>query len=85
MVDCLIPEDFQGFTELRKRLPWQTLATGEHWYTLLPGLQAASNRVVDYLQPDIQWVCGLTATVKICHIVEAAGIAGDSSWRNEWL
>ncbi len=75
MEDCLIPEDFQGFTELHKRLPWQTLATGEHWYTSLPCLQAASNRVVDYLQPDIQWVGGLTATVKICHIAEAAGIA----------
>mgnify|MGYP002526649630 CR=1 FL=1 len=24
MEDCLIPEDFQGFTELRKRLSWQT-------------------------------------------------------------
>ncbi|MDP6513024.1 MAG: enolase C-terminal domain-like protein [SAR202 cluster bacterium] len=75
MEDCLIPEDFQGFAELRKRLPWMTLATGEHWYTSLPFLQAASNRVVDYLQPDILWVGGLTATVKICHIAEAAGIA----------
>tara|TARA_Y100001947_G_scaffold143349_1_gene136316 strand:+ start:52 stop:456 length:405 start_codon:yes stop_codon:yes gene_type:complete len=43
MVDCLIPEDFRGFTELRKLLAWQTLATGEHWYTSLPFLQAASN------------------------------------------
>jgi len=73
--DCLMPEDFQGFAELRKRLPWQTLATGEHWYTPLPFLQAATNRVVDYLQPDVRWVGGVTATVKICHIAEAAGIA----------
>ena len=29
----------------------------------------------DYLQPDIQWVGGLTATVKICHMAEAAGIS----------
>jgi L-rhamnonate dehydratase len=75
MEDCLIPEDFQGFAEMRKRLPWQTLATGEHWYTSLPFFQAASQRVVDILQPDIQWVGGVTATVKICHIAEAAGIA----------
>ena len=74
MEDCLIPEDFQGSTELRKRLPRHTLATGEHWYTSLPFLQAASNRFVDYLQPDIQWVGGLTTTVKICHTAEAAGI-----------
>jgi len=30
---------------------------------------------VDILQPDIQWVGGVTATVKICHIAEAAGIS----------
>ncbi len=72
--DCLMPEDFQGFAEMRKRVPWQSLATGEHWYTPLPFLSAVSGRVVDYLQPDIQWVGGVTATVKICHIAEAAGI-----------
>jgi L-rhamnonate dehydratase len=73
--DCLIPEDFQGFAEMRKRLPWQGLATGEHWYTMLPFFFAASNRVVDILQPDIQWVGGVTATTKICHVAEAAGIS----------
>ena len=73
--DCLMPEDFQGFTELRKRLPWQSLATGEHWYTPLPFLHAVSQRSVDYLQPDIQWVGGMTALVKICHIAEAAGVS----------
>ena len=73
--DCLVPEDFQGFVEMRKRLPWQSLATGEHWYSSLPFFSAASERVVDVLQPDIQWVGGVTATVKICHIAEAAGIS----------
>ena len=73
--DCLIPEDFQGFVEMRKRLPWQSLATGEHGYSSLPFFSAASDRVVDVLQPDIQWVGGVTATVKICHIAEAAGIS----------
>lgn len=73
--DCLIPEDYDGFIEMRKRLPWQNLATGEHWYTTLPFFFAASKRVVDILQPDIQWVGGVTAIVKICHIAEAAGIS----------
>ncbi len=75
MEDCLIPEDFQGFKAMRQRLPWQTLATGEHWYATQPFMHAASERLVDILQPDIQWVGGVTATVKICHIAEAAGIA----------
>ena len=75
MEDCLIPEDIRGFRELRLRAPWQTMATGEHWYTPLPFFEAAADRVVDILQPDIKWVGGLTAVVKICHIAEAAGIS----------
>ena len=73
--DCLIPEDYDGFVEMRKRLPWQNLATGEHWYTPLPFFSAATKHVVDILQPDIQWVGGVTALVKVCHIAEAAGIS----------
>ncbi len=75
MEDSLIPDDFDGFAEMRRRLPWQTLATGEHWYTTLPFMSSAARRSVDIFQPDIQWVGGATAVVKICHIAEAAGIA----------
>lgn len=73
--DCLLPDDFDGFAELRRRLPWQSLATGEHWYSPLPFFSAASRRMADVLQPDVQWVGGVTAVVKICHLAEAAGIA----------
>jgi L-rhamnonate dehydratase len=72
--DCLIPEDIESHAELRRRLPWQTLATGEHWYTPLPFSVAAARRLADIFQPDIQWVGGVTACVKICHIAEAAGL-----------
>jgi L-rhamnonate dehydratase len=75
MEDCLIPEDFDGFKMMRQRVPWQGLATGEHWYTHLPFLWAAGNRVVDIFQPDVQWVGGITSCVKICHIADAAGIS----------
>ena len=73
--DVLVPEDFDGFESVRARLPWQTLATGEHWYTTYPFQYAASHRLVDIFQPDIQWVGGLTAITKICAIAEAANIA----------
>jgi L-rhamnonate dehydratase len=73
--DCLLPEDLDGQSELRRRLPWQALATGEHWYTPFPFASAAARRSADILQPDIAWVGGLTACLKICHIAEAAGIA----------
>lgn len=72
--DCLIPEDFDGFQTLRTRLPWQGLATGEHWYTPLPFSQAVSKRLVDIFQPDVLWVGGVTATQKIAHIAEPADI-----------
>jgi len=73
--DCLIPEDLDSFVEMRRRVPWQNMAGGEHWYTPLPFSFAASRRLLEVFQPDIEWVGGVTALVKICHIAEAAGIS----------
>ena len=75
MEELLRSEDLDAHAELRRRVPWQTLATGEHWYTTVPFQHAAKRQLVDILQPDISWVGGLTAMVKICAIAEAAGIA----------
>lgn len=72
--DCLMPDDLDGWDVLRRRLPWQGLATGEHWYTLAPFLSSIGRRNVDVFQPDMAWVGGVTATVKICHLAEAAGV-----------
>ena len=74
MEECLRSEDIDAHAELRRRLPWQTLATGEHWYTTAPFQYAAAHHLVDILQPDINWVGGLTPLVKICAIAESAGI-----------
>ena len=75
MEEMLRSEDFDAHATVRERVPWQTLATGEHWYTTVPFQHAASRHLVDILQPDIQWVGGLTAITKICAIAEAAGIS----------
>ena len=72
--ECLIPEDFDGHVALRKRLPWQTLATGEHWFTHVPFEWAAAHQAVDILQPDINWVGGATTCRRIAAIADAAGI-----------
>lgn len=74
MEECLPPEDLDAHRVLRGRLPWQTLATGEHWYLLAPFEFACRYRVVDILQPDICWCGGLTACVKIATLAEAAGL-----------
>ena len=75
MEECLVPEDIDGHVALRERLPWQTLATGEHWYTHYTFLWAINHRVVDILQPDIMWCGGVSALQKICGAADAAGLS----------
>ena len=72
--ECLPPEKLGAHESVRERLPWQTLATGEHWFTPTRFQEAASRRLVDVFQPDIGWVGGLTALERICAIADAAGI-----------
>ena len=72
--DYFLPEDMDSYNKLRQRIPTQTLATGEHWYTIHPFAEAAGKGLVDILQPDIQWVGGVTACLRICHIAEAHGL-----------
>ena len=72
--ECLLPEDLDGHIALRQRVPWLTLASGEHWYSPLAFQWAANHRAVDVLQPDIQWCGGLTSLTKIAGISDAAGI-----------
>jgi L-rhamnonate dehydratase len=73
--DYLAPEDMNGYARVRERVPWQTLATGEHWYTPHPFATAANQGLVDILQPDISWTGGITCALRICHIAEANGLS----------
>ena len=72
--DFLYPDDFLAYPEVRRRLPGQTLAAGERWYGDRPFAHAAAGRWLDIFQPDVQWVGGATASVKVAHIADAAGI-----------
>ena len=73
--DVIRADDLVGYESVRQRLPWQTLATGEHWYLPQPFAAAAGRRLVDIFQPDVLWCGGITAAVKICHIAEANNIS----------
>jgi L-rhamnonate dehydratase len=75
MEECLIPEDFDAHIALRERLPWQTLATGEHWYSHVPFQWAIAHQVVDILQPDINWCGGMTTVNRIAAAADAGGIS----------
>lgn len=72
--DYLPPDDLDSYFKVRQRLPGATLATGEHWYSIGPFALAASHGLVDILQPDVLWVGGITAAVRICHLAEAHGL-----------
>ena len=73
--DYLPYDDLEGYQAVRERLPWQTLASGEHWFMPSTFSTAIHRRLVDVLQPDILWSGGITACVKICHMAEAAGLS----------
>lgn len=73
--DYLMPDDMDGFEQVRHRVPGQALATGEHWYLAQPFSLAAERRLVDIFQPDPKWVGGVSACVRICHIAEGAGLS----------
>ena len=72
--DYAQPDDWPGYAEVRRRLPSQMLATGERWYTDRTFAHAAEQRLVDVMQPDVQWVGGATAVLKIAAIAAAAGL-----------
>jgi len=72
--EFLIPEDFAGHREVRRRLPWMTLASGEHEFTEWPFRQLIEDRSLDILQPDMHWVGGFTTCLKICQMANAAGL-----------
>ncbi|MBM3214097.1 L-rhamnonate dehydratase [Candidatus Poribacteria bacterium] len=72
--EFLLPEDLEGHIQVRQRVPWQTLAGGEHLFTAYPFRQLIEHRALDILQPDIFWIGGLTPTREVCHLANAAGI-----------
>ena len=72
--DYLSPEDWSSWRAVRQRLPWQTLASGEHWYLPETFAYVVSERLVNILQPDIAWCGGVTAAQKIVHLAEAHGL-----------
>lgn len=85
--EYLLPEDLVGHVAVRQRLPWQTLATGEHLYTPWPFQQLIERQACDVLQPDIHWVGGLTACRRIAQMADTAGLqvvlhgGGNSAFR----
>jgi L-rhamnonate dehydratase len=73
--DYLDPQDLRGYARIRRRVPDLTFASGEHWYAMAPFAAAASEGLVDILQPDVLWCGGITNAVRICHVADAGGLS----------
>lgn len=63
--ECLPPDDYDGYAELRQKVRRTAIATGEHEYTRWGHLELLKRRAVDILQPDIHWVGGITEMKKV--------------------
>jgi len=72
--EFLMPEDLDGYLAVRGAVNWVSLAGVEHWFSPWRFREAIERRALDILQPDLLWVGGLTACVKICHMADLAGL-----------
>ncbi|MBV9220589.1 MAG: L-rhamnonate dehydratase [Methylobacteriaceae bacterium] len=64
--EVLHPDDFDGYTHLKRALPTARWTTGEHEYSRYGFRKLIEGRVIDILQPDVMWCGGLTELLRIC-------------------
>lgn len=69
----LIPDDYAGYSELKKRLPETFISTGEHEYTRY-GFAQLLECGIDILQPDLMWSGGMTEVRRITNMAAAKDV-----------
>src|SRR6478672_6753620 len=73
--ECLPPDDYWGYAELRRRLPaGLLLMTGEHEAGRLGFRMLIDMGCCDVVQPDVGWCGGLTELLKIAAYADAHDI-----------
>jgi L-rhamnonate dehydratase len=73
--ECLPPDDYDGYARLRAAVSGLCLvATGEHEYTRYGFRELIARKCADILQPDINWVGGLTEARRIVAMASAYDI-----------
>lgn len=72
--EALVPDDYWGYRELRRRVPPQMLVTtGEHESTRHGFRLLLEMGCCDIIQPDVGWCGGLTELLKISALADAHG------------
>jgi L-rhamnonate dehydratase len=70
--ECLPPDDYWGYAELRRRAPSELLiTTGEHEWSRFGFRLLVDMRCCDVIQPDVNWCGGLTELLKISAYADA--------------
>ncbi len=73
--ECLPPDDYWGYAELRRRLPpGMALTTGEHEAGLQGFRLLIDMGCCDAVQPDLRWCGGLTEALRIAAYADAHGV-----------
>lgn len=73
--ECLPPDDYWGYAELRRQKQGSTwLTTGEHEATRWGFRLLAEMGCADVLQPDVMWAGGLTELLRIAQLADEHGI-----------
>ncbi len=70
--ECLPPDDYWGYAELRRNVPrGMMVTTGEHEATRWGFRMLLEMECCDFIQPDVGWCGGLTELLKISALADA--------------
>jgi len=70
--ECLSPDDYWGYAELRKNVPpGMLVTTGEHEATRWGFRLLLEMGCCDIIQPDVNWCGGITELIKISALADA--------------
>jgi len=72
--EALPPDDYEGYSELKKAVKTTMITTGEHEYTRYGFRQLLEKKCADVLQPDITWCGGMTEARRIVALAAAYDI-----------
>jgi len=73
--EALIPDDYWGYAELRRKAPpGMLITTGEHEATRWGFRMLLDMECADVIQPDVNWCGGVTELIKISALADARGV-----------
>jgi L-rhamnonate dehydratase len=75
MEEALLPDDYWGYAELRRKVPHGILVTtGEHESTRWGFRMLLEMNCADIIQPDVGWCGGMSELMKISALADACGV-----------